>query len=84
LRFRTRVLMRRSQSWLLSGETALTRFEFNRHMIEHQFCSTCGIQSFALGTNPKTGDKMAAINVRCVDGIDVDTLKIKKVDGRSL
>jgi hypothetical protein len=43
----------------------------------------CGIQSFAVGTNPKTGDKMAAINVRCVDGVDVDALKIKKVDGRS-
>lgn len=52
--------------------------------IEHQFRSTCGIQSFALATNPKTGAKMAAINVRCVDGVDVDTLKIKKVDGRSL
>jgi hypothetical protein len=25
-----------------------------------------------------------AINVRCVDGIDVDSLKVKKVDGRNL
>ena len=56
---------------LLSGEADLTKFEFNRHMIEHQFCSTCGIQSFAIGTHPKSGDKMAAINVRCLDGIDV-------------
>jgi hypothetical protein len=31
-----------------------------------------------------TGAKMAAVNVRCVDGIDVDALKVKKVDGRSL
>jgi hypothetical protein len=50
-------------------------------MIQHQFCSICGIQSFAIGTHPKTA-KMAAINVRCVDGIDVDALKVKKVDGR--
>jgi len=27
---------------------------------------------------------MAAINVRCVDGIDVDALKVRKVDGRSM
>jgi hypothetical protein len=69
---------------LLSGDADLTKFEFNKHMIEHQFCSTCGIQSFAIGTHPKTGAKMAAINVRCLDDVDVDTLKVKKVDGRSL
>jgi hypothetical protein len=73
-----------TQFKLLSGQADLTKFEFNRHMIQHQFCSTCGIQSFAIGTHPKTGAKMAAINVRCVDGLDIDTLKIKKVDGRSL
>jgi len=26
---------------------------------------------------------MAAVNVRCLDGVDVDSLKVKKVDGRS-
>ena len=25
---------------LLSGEADLTKFEFNKHMIQHQFCST--------------------------------------------
>ena len=73
-----------TQFKLLSADSDLTKFEFNRHTIQHQFCSTCGIQSFALGTNPKTGAKLAAINVRCVDGVEIDTLKVKKVDGRSL
>ena len=73
-----------TQFTLLSGDVNLTKFEFNKHTIQHQFCSTCGIQSFAIGTHPKTGAKMAAINVRCVDGIDVDALKVKKVDGRSI
>jgi hypothetical protein len=73
-----------AQFKLLAGDTDLTKFEFNRRTIEHQFCSTCGIQSFALGTNPKTGAKLAAINVRCVDGVDIDALNVKKVDGRSL
>jgi len=73
-----------TQFKLLSGDADLTKFEFNRRMIQHQFCSTCGVQSFAIGTHPKTGAKMAAINVRCVDGVDVDVLKVKKVDGRSL
>jgi len=73
-----------AQFKLLSGDGDLTKFEFNKHMIQHQFCSTCGIQSFAIGTHPKTGAKMAAINVRCLDGVDMDALKVKKVDGRSL
>ena len=69
---------------LVAGGTDLTKFEFNKHMIEHQFCSTCGIQSFAIGTHPKTGAKMAAVNVRCLEGVDLDTLKIKKVNGKAL
>jgi hypothetical protein len=62
-----------TQFKLLSGDTDLTKFEFNRHLIQHQFW-----------TNPKTGAKLAAVNVRCVDGVDIDALKVKKVDGRSL
>jgi len=73
-----------TQFKLQAGDADLTKFEFNKHMILHQFCATCGIQSFAIGTHPKTGAKMAAINVRCLDDVDVDSLKVKKVDGRSL
>jgi len=73
-----------TQFKLLSGEADLTQFEFNKHTIQHQFCSTCGIQSFALGTHPKSGAQWAAINVRCLDGVDVASLKVKMVDGRSL
>jgi hypothetical protein len=69
---------------LISGAEDLTSYEFNKHMIRHKFCATCGIQSFALGTNPKTGAEMAAINVRCLDGVDADALKVRKVDGRRL
>ena len=73
-----------TQFKLVSGEQHLTKFEFNKHMIEHQFCSTCDIQSFAMGTHPKTGAKMAAVNVRSIDDIDVDALTVKKIDGRGL
>jgi hypothetical protein len=67
-----------NQFKLLSGKDDLTKFEFNKHTIQHRFCSTCGIQSFAIGTHPKTGAKMVGINVRCLDEIDVDSLKVKK------
>lgn len=69
---------------LLSGEADLTTYNFNRHAIHHKFCSTCGIESFASGSDPKTRAETAAINVRCIDGIDVSGLTIRNVDGKRL
>ncbi len=71
-----------SQFRLQSGADELTKFEFNRHVIQHFFCSSCGIQSFARGKRPSDGTDVAAVNVRCLDGLDVDSLKVKKVNGR--
>jgi hypothetical protein len=67
---------------LKSGADSLTDYLFNRHVIRHQFCKVCGIEPFARGAMPD-GTPMAAINVRCLDGIDVHELNPKKFDGRS-
>jgi hypothetical protein len=67
---------------LLKGEGATTEYQFNRHVIHHLFCSTCGIQSFARGKRPD-GTEMIAINARCIDDIDLDKLMVKHVDGKS-
>jgi hypothetical protein len=67
---------------LLSGEDKLTNYQFNKHVIHHVFCSTCGIKSFARGVG-QGGKEMRAINVRCLDDVDLDSLAIKKVDGKS-
>jgi hypothetical protein len=69
---------------LLSGEGATTEYQFNKHVIHHLFCSTCGVESFARGKRPNDGADIVAINVRCVDGVDPDSLKVKKVDGHKL
>ena len=68
---------------LQSGKAALTTYKFNKHVIDHMFCSTCGIQSFSSGKTPD-GKDMVAINARCLDGVDVESLTIKKYDGRKL
>jgi hypothetical protein len=68
---------------LMSGEGAMTEYEFNKHVIHHLFCATCGIQSFARGQRPD-GGAMVSVNVRTLDGVDLAALKIKKFDGRSL
>jgi hypothetical protein len=68
---------------LLSGEDNLTDYRFNKHMIHHVFCSTCGIKSFARGVGPG-GKEMRAINVRCLEDVNLDALDVKKVDGKRL
>jgi hypothetical protein len=67
---------------LVSGEGAMTEYQFNKHVIHHLFCAACGIQSFARGKRPSDGADVVAVNARCLDGVDVDSLKVKKVDGR--
>ena len=67
---------------LRSGDDALTEYRFNTHSINHVFCARCGIKSFARGKMPD-GSPMVAVNVRCLDGVDLDALKVQKYDGRS-
>lgn len=67
---------------LVSGENDMSEFRFNKHVIQHLFCKTCGIQSFGRGRGPD-GTEMVAVNARCLDGVEPDELKPQKVDGRS-
>ena len=66
---------------LEKGEQNLTDYQFNKQVIHHLFCKTCGIRSFARGTSPK--GPMVAINTRCLDNVDAATLNIQHVDGKS-
>jgi hypothetical protein len=68
---------------LLTPDSAASTYEFNKHVIKHRFCPTCGIHPYGEGTDPK-GNRMAAINIRCLEGIDLDVVPVKQFDGRSL
>lgn len=68
---------------LNAGEDATTHYSFNTGTIDHRFCSTCGVESFAFGTMPD-GVEMAAINVNCLEGVDPRALDPKQVDGKSM
>jgi hypothetical protein len=68
---------------LQTGEDALADYQFNKRVIHHLFCRTCGVQSFSRGTTPD-GRHMIAINVRCLDGVDIADLTPKPFDGRNL
>lgn len=74
----------RDQLRLLTPEDGLSTYTFNREAIKHRFCGRCGIHSFGEGTDPASGKAMAAVNVRCIDGVDLAALKVNHFDGRSL
>jgi len=71
----------RSQFTLLSGEDAQTDYQFNKKVVHHLFCSTCGVSSF--GTASGDHAETVVINARCLDDVDLDALTVKPVDGRS-
>ena len=66
-----------------SGEDALKDYRFNKQVIGHLFCTTCGIHPIARGKK-RDGSPMVMINVRCLEGVELDELPVSKFDGRSL
>ncbi len=66
---------------LLAGQDVLKDYQFNKHVIHHLFCGNCGIKSFARGKGPS--GEMAAVNVRCLEGVDPDQLTVTRFDGKS-
>lgn len=66
-----------------SGQDKLTPYFFNKHHIKHQFCAVCGCQPFELGVGPD-GRETAAINVRCLDGVELEGLKRVPFNGRDI
>jgi len=68
---------------LLSPEDAARSYTFNKHAIKHRFCPTCGIHAYGEGTDPK-GKAMAAVNIRCIENIDLAAVPVQHFDGRAL
>lgn len=65
---------------LLSGNDNLTEYFFNKKSIRHLFCKTCGVQAFGEGvTFPKI-----AINVRCLEGVDIYSMKPELFNGKDI
>ena len=71
------------QFTLLSGEDALTDYQFAKKKVHHLFCESCGVGAFSRGAAPN-GDEMVMANVRCLDGVDVTALKLRPFDGKGL
>jgi hypothetical protein len=68
---------------LLTPEENIGTYTFNKHVIKHCFCKTCGIHAYGEGADAK-GNKMAAINIRCLENLELSSVPVKHFDGRSL
>lgn len=73
----------RAQLRLLTPEKEMSVYTFNKHRIQHRFCPTCGIHTYGEATDP-SGKPVAAINTRCLEGVELDKLPVKHFDGRAL
>jgi hypothetical protein len=70
------------QLTLLTPEADAATYLFNKHVIRHRFCPACGIHPYGEGPGPG-GGAMAAINIRCLEGIDLESVPVTHFDGRS-
>jgi hypothetical protein len=66
-----------------AGADAMTDYRFYKQAIAHLFCATCGISAFGRGETPD-GQQMVAINLRCVDDIDLAAVDRQSFDGAKL
>jgi hypothetical protein len=65
---------------LLSGEDALTTYQFNTNTAKHLFCAHCGIKSFYV---PRSHPDGFSVNARCLDEGTVEAMTLHKIDGKN-
>ena len=59
----------------------LTLYQFNKMIAKHYFCPTCGIHPFH---RPRSFPDMWAVNVRCLNGVDITTIEPRQAFGSQL
>ena len=65
---------------LSRGREQLATYEFNTNVAKHHFCRVCGICSFYV---PRSDPDKIDVNVRCLDGVDVEALTPSTFDGKN-
>lgn len=68
---------------LTTAPDGMSTYMFNKHVIRHRFCATCGVATHGEGTLPD-GSSMVAINVRCLPAVDLKGLTVQEYDGASM
>jgi hypothetical protein len=74
------LIVPQDQFELISGKDDLTTYQFNTKVAKHTFCKHCGMHPFYV---PRSDPDKIDVNVRCLDGVDLDKISVKTFDGRS-
>jgi hypothetical protein len=67
-----------AQFRITRGQDAYRTYTFGTGTSRNNFCTTCGISPFR---TPRSDPHLVDINVRCLDQIDPNSLRIQKFDG---
>lgn len=70
----------RTQFRLLSARATVATYTFNTGAARHHFCPECGVAPFYL---PRSHPQAFDVNVRCLDGVDIDALETVRFDGKN-
>ncbi len=65
---------------LLTPADALATYTFNTRTARHHFCPACGVAAFYV---PRSDPDKIDVNARCLDGVDVTRLRVRRFDGRN-
>lgn len=65
---------------LLSAPENLSTYSFNTGVAKHHFCPECGVAAFYI---PRSDPDKIDVNVRCLEDIQIDKLKVRRFDGRN-
>ena len=78
----TGVLIKPDAFHLLSGEDALSTYEWGYKISKRYFCKHCGVHCFARGHLEEVGGDYVSINANVLDGVEVHMLPLRHWDGR--
>ena len=65
---------------LLTPMENLATYRFNTGVAQHHFCPACGVAAFYI---PRSDPDKIDVNVRCIEGVELAEIPIRKFDGRN-
>lgn len=66
---------------LLTPLEELSVYRWHTRTATDYFCPVCGILPFR---HPRTAPHLWAVNVRCLDGVDLSSIPVTQIDGSRL
>jgi hypothetical protein len=69
----------RSRFRLLTPRERLATYRFGTGAAAHHFCRRCGVAPFY---QPRSDPEMVDVNLRCVEGVELAAVEIRRFDGR--